>query len=272
FPADDYNNPVEVKIEGLAPPRSTTRNQGLAYSSEKGYIISVEYWSGGSDRVWKITKPFTDPNNWNVVMTKGLDEILHFHSAQYDPFSKHWVVTSGDFGDQIKVWISSDGESWDLQIMGNQKWRLLNCIFEKNYVYWAPDSGGGTGDGVEAHTLYKCSRKPGSNIPDFANPIPVVELPYGQPSYGNVYLKEPHGILILPNVDGAYIQSNRTLKLLFYSFEDNKLHTIKEIKRVNPNADYRFGFRTRGIAMYPNPQESRVVLGFIDEYVNSMDI
>lgn len=271
FPANDYSNPVEVKFNS-DPPRGATRNQSIAYSKEKGYIISAEYWSGGTDRVWKVTKPFTDPNNWKVVMSKDTDEILHFHSVQYDPFSYHWILSSGDFDDQVKIWVSSDGEDWDLQVEGNQKWRHLNCIFERNFVYWVPDSGGGTGDGAEAHTLYKCPRNPENNVPNFANTIPVVELPYGQPSYGNVYLKDPHGILILPNIDGAYIESNRTIKLLFYSFEDEKVHFLREIKRVDPDANYRFGFRSRGIAMYPNPQENRVVVGFSKEYVNSMDV
>lgn len=273
FPAGDYANPVELDMVGNQPI-SGTRNQSLDYCTDKGIFMFVERFEGGGDtHVWKVVKPFTNTANWTKVLTvrQGTD-ILHWHSVQYDPFGDCWVATSGDFGNQVRVYVSSnDGVTWDMQVQGNQKWRLLNCIFTEDYIYWVPDSGGGTGDGDEAHSLYRCARDVVSKIPDFTTTEFLALFPYGQPSYGNVYIKELNGILSLAHIDLDYVTEKNTVSIPFWSIDDNKLYILGEFPRLIPDQG-AFGFRTRGVALYPNPQENRIVLGFNPYYANGIKI
>ena len=261
YPAGDYENPLVINIEGVKPI-SATRNQGMDYCEEKNYFIFVEYHHKTNEdmHVWKVTAPFDDPDNWQIVMTQRRNEdILHFHQAQYDPFSGAWIVSSGDTGDQVKLWLSyDDGETWELKKTGNQKWRTLNHVILEDYIYWVPDSGGLTGDGEEAHTLYRCGRDSNGH-PDFDTTEPLEVLPKWQSSYGNVHLLDPHGILVLSNIDSQYTKLKDSVIVTFWSFEDEKLYEVENIKSLprkqrlfRDSPDAYLGFRSRGLSFYPS--------------------
>lgn len=283
YPAGDYSNPKVVNIPGIKPI-SATRNQGMDYCEEKDYFIFVEYHHQSNQpmHVWKVTAPFDNPENWRIVMTQTRNvDLLHYHQAQYDPFSGAWIVSSGDMGNHTKLWLSyDDGETWVLKKTGNQKWRTLNHVITEDYIYWVPDSGGLTGDYEEAHSLYRCGRDT-EGYPNFDSTETLAVLPKWQASYGNVHLLDPNGILVLSNIDLDYTQLKDSVIVTFWSFDDEKLYEVGEYKRVYPeNNDYSvvgkgayIGFRSRGLSFYPsiiNP--NKAIVGFYDENKNYNDI
>src|SRR5690606_32553102 len=117
YKAGNYSEPVTVGL-GVDKPTAWLQNCGIDYvnaSSEDEYFIFSEYTRPQHEvgRVWKVSYPFDNPSNWRIVKEvsggqESVTEIEHFHTANYDPYSGVWFVTSGDANSQIKVWISSD--------------------------------------------------------------------------------------------------------------------------------------------------------------------
>lgn len=278
YPAGDYENPVSVNVpEGVC---SWRRNHGIDMAPDGSYFIFSEYVGAGSATkkdgtkacVWKVTKPFTDPANWNIVMEQASPgDILHFHGAQYDPIGDYWITYSGDYGTDSKIWISTDaGGTWDYVIGESEKYRNLQFIFTDDYVYWAPDSGGGTGGGIDSRTLWKCPRDK-TGLPIFEEAIALAVLPYGQPIYGSFELLNIPGILFLPRVDLAYQNQIQQIKVLFWSFEDESIHEIAYVSRRDILSNTTFGFRCKALAFQPNPCEDKILISF-DYDANGMDI
>ena len=92
-------------------------------------------------RVLKGCYPYTNPDNWKVVLEypsgRGDEEaIFHFHHIQKDPYSPYIYLTSGDNAEESKFFYSNDlGETWQLLISHQSIIPKTNCAsFSKQNV------------------------------------------------------------------------------------------------------------------------------------------
>lgn len=283
YPHNNYTNPVIVDLttigNGYLITGMTTDNNSCVYCYGN-FILIAEYQADGYGngdplRIWKATAPFTSPSNWKIVCqyehlntadatTPEADagKITHFHTVCYDHFSGRFYANTGDASSLIRVLESTDmGETWTQIEGGHQKWRTLGYIFTKDACYWGTDASG-----ID-HAMYKASRVNG--VIDFSTTVELCKLynytDNGQRVYCCCQTRNPDGILVLeraePRWDGKF-------DVPFYSFDDNKLHFIAELKALseyidttNSRGDGRYGFGNEAQTYYQSIQENGIICG-----------
>lgn len=274
FPAGDYSNPVEVNL--TTKPMAWLQNSGIdqIYASGKDYFIFAEYTRPAEGHtkayVWKVAAPYTNPENWKIVMEKNavqngpVGTVKHFHTVNFDPWSGALLLTSGDDDAQIRTYISTDdGETWTDVAGGSQANRVLNFVFTKDYIYWGSDWQNAT------HGLY-CIARDDSGFPDFSTQTKLTSLPQGQSTYVTAYLHHPNGLLLLDRIDVA--TSRAGVDVNFWSFEDQKLYNLAHFKpRPDRSGTVGTGFRASATTLYQSPNDPRIIVGF-DRYSNFMDV
>jgi len=262
-------------------PQAWLQNCGIDFakdSSGNEYCIFGEYTGSriGTLHVWKVTKPYNDKTNWTKVMSKiqGTshvatdNDIWHFHTANYDPYSNTWYVTSGDTDEHTKWWKSEDeGNTWTQIVDITKEWpsqvaRVLNFIFTKDYIYWANDYG-------TNHGLYRLPRDSEGKMDVSNPPTKLCDLNPNQSTYATCYMHSPHGLLMLDRVDTAFAENTDTLDVCFWSFKENKLYTVAKIKRRSESGV--FGFRCKAYTLYQGLYDKRMIVGF-EENFNNMDM
>ena len=273
YPAGDYENPVEVDVEG-DKPTAPLNNVGLDWHPS-GYLVFAEYNRPvhAKGYIWKVTAPYTSPASWSRVHEEIVDDqdtttgvIKHFHTANYDPFSDAWLASSGDVGQQTKVYLSVDGaETWTVEGQGDgeggeRPFRLLNFVSAQDYVWWATDN-------TVMNGLYRIARTNG--VPDFGTMEMHRRLLDGQAPYCGSLVSDPAGILILSRVE-VYPTHRTSLAVQFYDFTQERVITVCEIEPIATQGS-AYGFRCEATPLYPNPDEERMVVGF-DYYQNNLAV
>lgn len=266
FPGGDYANPIEVDFGERIKPSAWLQNCGADQKWGEDYFIFAEYTRPHMERsyLWKVTKPYTDPDNWVRVLDFEVDvDIEHFHTVQYDTFSDCWVATTGDSDPEVKIFISEDdGDTWS-EVAGNsQRFRVLNYIFLEDKIYWASDTAS------EPHGLYRCGRD-SNGLPDFVNYERVYNLRKGQPTYVTALIDKTDvkGLLLLGRVENPHADSHTHVEVYFWDTEFDVMRLTKKI----PVDGINRGFRARCTSFYPNPLDDRIVVGF-DHFTNRMNI
>lgn len=219
-------------------------------------------------RVWKVTYPYSEPNNWNVVFTaqrssnymdSDSTKVWHFHTVMRDPYTNTWYATTGDSDAETKWWYSTDyGETWTKLLAGmewtSQTARVLNFAFTKDYIWWANDYG-------TNHSVNRVARAQ-SGIADKSTHEIVAELNKSQSTYATALLEYPRGLLMLDRVDTAFSSSTNKLTVQFYSFDDGKVHDLRTFTRKTNSPNNFFGFRCKVYTIRQSPYDPRIGVGW----------
>ena len=275
-----------LSTDGLnVKPKGWLYNSGVEFivdSSGTEHCLFAEY-SGSYSRgekmyVWKGTYPYTSPSDWKTVYSATTDyndtftagtggSVTHFHMVRRDPWTGILYLSSGDLPGQLQWWYSLDeGESWVL--LASDGWdaatdagyeehclRTINFIFTKDYIYWATDHG-------TNHTLNKVSRNAETGIIDTSTRVKLADLPYGQATNSLCYVESPNGLFLFERIDTGYPSYySSPIKVLFWSFERERLETLIELKQLK--ADWG-GHRGKCYFNYTNGAEPRPAMGFAD--------
>lgn len=262
YPAGNWDNPVEVEINGTKPT-SWLQNCGADFIYSRGEFIFAEYTrpSHENAHVWKVTKPFTSPDNWRIVKSEELSGsnqvgMKHFHTVNYDPFSQSVFLASGDDSSAAKIYRSDDfGETFNVVREGSEKYcRLLNFVFTKDKVYWATDSGK-----PNLHFFFSVERDE-HGIPDFDNITEHYQFPdkTGQQATYVTALIEDKGILFLDRYDAA---TTTPMEIYFWDFKTSTMNIIGMVGPMNGVAS-TFGFRAEAINWYQPRGSDEIVMGF----------
>lgn len=267
YPSGDWDNPIEIDLGTGLKPTSWLQNCGADYIYNRDVFLFAEYTRPHhkTTNVWRVTKPFTDPSNWEVVQSFELSGsnqtgMKHCHTAQYDTFSGRTYVTTGDDDSASKILVSHDyGLTWEVVFEGNRRYaRVLNFVFIEEGAYWANDDGN--------HGFFFAPRDI-NGVVDFTQITELYDLNGYPPSYVNVLINDPYGILILHRWDGVVADS--TLGVHFWDIKTSTMHVIKEINPVDPNDVY--GFRVEAINFYQARGDDSIVAGFANPF-NNMDL
>lgn len=253
-------------------PTNWLQNVGVLTSARHDCIIFCEYTRANEEtaRVWRVTTPYTDVNNWSVIMEQtvahpyGEGGFKHFHTVQEDPYHDVIYVTSGDDASSSGCWASTDGGVTFTQVgsYDNAKWRMLNMVFLDDFVYWASD------DWTPRHKVWKASRDD-NGIISYDSITEVASFPDTSGSryvatYASVYLSCYDAILFLDrcdNDDGIVY-----LPVCVYDLETGEL---SEVGRIYPadDATYPFiGFRNTAVMLFP--RDNKIAVGYDLYYAN----
>ena len=266
YPSDDYNNPVVVNFGDKIKPTNWLMNCGADYIYDKDIFMFAEYTRTVHKKsyTWKVTKPFTDPDNWRRVQEFDLsgeyiDGMKHMHTVNYDPFSGAVYTSTGDDSTAAAIYVSKDyGETWDIEIDNSvypnaEKYaRVLNFIFTKDKVYWATDSFK-----RDMHFLFEVNRD-ADGYADFSSIKELAELPEKQATYILCLTENPNGLLILDRYDN---KSSKPMSVYFWSFETQSLHTIHTLHPLDGEVT-NVGFRPEATNFYQAINDKRIVSGF----------
>ena len=265
YPSGDWENPVEIDFGERLKPTAWLQNCGADYLYNQDLFMFSEYTrpSHTTCNVWRVQKPFTDPDNWEIVYTETVTASMkHLHTLNYDPYSQLIYASTGDSSSANQILSSSDfGETWKIEHSGDSKARVLNLIFTKDKVYWANDDGGN-------HGLYSVDRD-SSGVPDFSNITELYKFVSVPPSYATILIDEPYGLLILNRFDGG---TEGPLPIHFWDIDTQSMHVIKEIDYVGetpPGGGW--GFRLEAVNWYQARGDDRIVTGFSNP-PNDMDL
>lgn len=285
YPHTNYNEPIIVDLSNVAGTYllggQTTDNNSCVYCYGDFFLFAEYIANGHSEfngqpmRIWKVSAPYTSASDWKIVCeyeylntadatTPEADagKISHWHTVCYDHYSGRFYANSGDADSLIRLLESTDlGETWTQIEGGHQKWRTLGYIFTKDACYWGTDAAG------VYHAMYKASRVNG--VIDFSTTIELCKLYKGVDNGQRVYrccqTRNPDGILVLeraePRWDGKF-------DVPFYSFDDEKLYFIAELKSLpeyiditNPKGNGRYGFGNEAQTYYQSVQENGIICG-----------
>ena len=277
YPSGDYDNPVEVQLTGVKPT-AWLQNCGAEFIYNTNTFVFAEYTRPAHlhAHLWKVTAPFTDPDNWQIKKTYALPEsgeasigLKHWHTVNYDSFSGRVYATTGDTDESSKILESTDnGETWNVVLEGDKAFtRLLNFSFTKDGAYWASDD--------TYHFLIYAPRN-ASGALDFSSAVQLHDLRPYPPTYANVYLEDINA-LILFNRNDTY--NDGFIDVLVWDIETSTLHIAGTFgttgdKIVGGDGDGRygsFGFRMDALNFYTPKHNKNITMGFASP-INKIDI
>lgn len=285
YPHGDYTNPYVIDFGNMTKPAGMSDMFIYDLSTNNEFFVFGEYrkWgdttSGELMYIWKVTKPYNNPNNWKKVSSwyhtdyqtpvgkHPNNEIGHFHTIDFDFYSGAWLASTGDVDHQCRILMSTDNaETWnDLNLGGGQRVRLVGFVFTKDYVYYQTDT-----TDANARLLFRCGRDATTNYPDFSTLEVVTETSKnGQAGYCTIYMHNPNGLLLIDRFETPE-KAGSPVELYFYSFEDEKLH---KVDTLYPLENYqkldevgRYGLPYTTITRYQNPNTDGIVCGTTSMY------
>lgn len=280
-------------VSGLSTnPVGWVREAGSDFGidgNDNEYFMFGEYHGQPSSQsayanllIWKVSYPYTDANNWKVVLSvpraskyeNGVpgtepNKPWHCHTVMRDPYTNIWYVTTGDSDTASLWWYSTDhGETWT-QLISSPIWdsqtaRMLNFAFEKDYVYWGNDY-------AVNHSVNRVSRLQ-SGVIDINSHERVAELNKLQSTYATIHLDYPRGLLFLDRVDTAFSTQTNELHVEFFSFDDEHVYDLMTIKRSADAEELMFGFKCKSYTNRQSPYDPRIGVGFDIGSKNFMDL
>ena len=253
-------------------PTGWLQNCGPHYSVRYNALYFAEYTRANlrSCNGWKVSGDVTNPDNWQVKASRMIDfpykvGTKHFHTAQEDPYSGAVYFTTGDRN--AAIYASTDGENFSqLDKDDRAKWRMLNAVFTKDYMWWASD------DWKANHHFWRCARADNGVI----DPEKIEDLfffpDFGdgdcKATYGNIYFKKYNVILFLDRWDGGYAHYN-DLPVYLYDINTGKMiHLTDMHRREGFDVKSPWGFRCRAMEMHP--QGNQAIVSFDSFHPNNM--
>ena len=253
-------------------PTGWLQNCGPHYSHRYKALYFAEYTRANlrSCNGWKVSGDIMNPDNWQVKASRLIYfpynyGTKHFHTAQEDPFTGAMYFTTGDRN--AAVYASEDGENFaQLDKDDRAKWRMLNAVFTKDYMWWASD------DWKENHHFWRCARAENGVI----DPEKIEDLfffpDFGdgdcKATYGNIYFKKYNAILFLDRWDGGYAHYNDLPVYLYDINEGKMIHLTDMHRREGFNQRSPWGFRCRAMEMHP--EGNKAVVSFDSFHPNNM--
>jgi hypothetical protein len=262
YPNGNYANPVIVN--GLSvKPYGTLNNLGMVQFDDGSFVFGEYTTHKESDQesndrrnIWKVTKPYTNPSNWviehsfkhvfyeNGESDEPTNEIGHIHSVTYDFYDDMIYANTGDLDRHCRIWRkprTGTSDKWfecangrnyvdDIFSMNDQRIRMVNLIFTKDYCIYATDSF------REMHNIWKATRDENGHI-DFGTLTKVCNVETfaerdennTQATYGNVLLRNPNGLLM---IDRSEDRTDHKLDVVFYSFDTKRLYKCYTFEKV----------------------------------------
>lgn len=223
-------------------------------------------------RVLKGCYPYTNPDNWKVVLEypsgRGDGEaIFHFHHIQKDPYSPYIYLTSGDNAEESKFFYSNDlGETWQL-LISHQSTGFLRCcnlIFLEDKIYWASDDNRG-------HFLMSARRMP-TGLLDTTAIERVADLPEYQATNALAYLEYANVLFFYDRLPSASLCNKNNwefrdvLKVYLYDLQESKIVPLAKMNFLELPYNDAFGHRGRAYLHYSNSVDYYPILGFCRNY------
>lgn len=282
YPAGDYANPVVVDLGAGVKPTAWLLSSGASIVPNQDTLLFCEYTRPAHEKayIWKVTKPYTDPANWQVkkefVLSRPNTEgeavegnLKHMHTMSYDPWSGAVFSSTGDYFWGAKILMSKDfGETWAVVAENDEKrCRVLNISFDETGAYWASDSHG-------AKHVFIYAARGLDGYPDLSLDNMVIKYVLNdggaQATYGTVRLQNPNGFLLLDRHDSI---TTAPLVLKFWSLEDEEMYEVASINKRN-DISGTAGFRSDCITYYQSPDYPHIPIGFNDSsyYSNANDV
>lgn len=252
-------------------PTGWLQNIGQHYSFRHKAFYFAEYTRGNllSCNGWKVSGDFTNPDNWQVRAGRHIQfpyntGTKHFHIAQEDPYTGVVYYSTGDR--DAGLYASTNGTDFvQLDKNDRAKWRMLNAVFTKDYVWWASD------DWTVNHRFWRCARgKDGVIDPETLTLIHQFSFfdVDSRATYGNIYFSKYNAIVFLDRWDGGS-KHITVLPVYLYDIDSGRMIKVMDIQRregLSENA--MWGFRCRTMEMYP--QGSKAVVSFDSMHPNEL--
>lgn len=264
YPHNDYEHPVMVDFGADDPPINGVLDTG--YYAESGRIFIAEYtrYRHTYAYVWRVTAPYTNKSNWEKIRTfevsGNVHGFKHCHYIDRDIYTGILWMSTGDIppsaGESYVgtpgIYYSTDnGTTWNTLIEGSEKYcRQLGFVWEKDYVYWATDSGN-----PDNHFLMRAKRD-SNGIIDINSAEDIWKWYTGQATYSLCYSDTPHGILFLDHIDS---DSLNPLNVYFWDLDKEKMLYLG---RIDPVGRGFLGFRVEAVNHYPAPGNFGYLCGF----------
>jgi hypothetical protein len=122
--------------------------------SDEGDIYFGEYFDNQQRDVVKIYQSTDKGESYQVAYTFPPKTIRHIHGIFQDPFTSQIWVTTGDYDHESAIWNTEDKFQNLEQVMGGeQKYRAVQLIFTKEYIYYGSDSP------LEPNYLYRLNKQ-----------------------------------------------------------------------------------------------------------------
>lgn len=137
-----YRYNLEKKyLEVVHQLRQSRNTLHMAFANSKEYLFIGEYGNNKENVGVPIWRGEKDGKEWKKIYEFSPNKIKHVHGVYTDPYSNNIWVTTGDFEGQCWI-IKADVNFKNLEWIGTgeQKYRSINLIFEKEKVCWAMDS------------------------------------------------------------------------------------------------------------------------------------
>ena len=258
----DYNNPIVIEVTPIQPT-GWLQNCGISEVEGKNgekYIMYGEYCRTIHKQchIWKITKPYDNPSNWNIVKTwqtsgSGIHGFKHIHVVSQDAYSKVVYAGSGDDNDAAKIYATEDdGVTWNIMLEGTEaRARSLNFVYLEDGIYWGSDAPG-------QHVFNKVSRGADKKA-DFNTYKELYNFGDLQATYTTCYIRELNGILFLDRYDTNL--PPRPLQVYFWCFDTNKMYIIADnIPMIRNKVSY--GFRCEAVSFLQARNTNKIICGF----------
>lgn len=253
-------------------PTGWLQNCGPHYSHRYNALYFAEYTRANlrSCNGWKVSGDIMNPDNWQIKASRLIDfpykyGTKHFHTAQEDPYTGAVYFTTGDRN--AAIYASSDGENFvQLDKDDRAKWRMLNAVFTKDYMWWASD------DWRSNHHFWRCARSDNGVI----DPEKIEDLfffpDFGEgdckATYGNIYFKKYNVILFLDRWDGGYAHFNDLPVYLYDINAGRMIHLTDMHRREGFDIKSPWGFRCRAMEMHPKGNQA--IVSFDSFHPNNM--
>ena len=113
---------------------------GIAVTKEAIYF--GEYGANTNREAVPVWRSTDGGRSWSIIFEFSAGKIRHVHGVQFDQYSESLWITTGDFAGECYL-VNVRKENFEDLIMygdGNQKWRPVSLLFDKQKIYWVMDS------------------------------------------------------------------------------------------------------------------------------------
>lgn len=126
----------DVRIINIQIKSKQLMNHNIC-KTKNGFLFSDYYTNKNRDKIPLYNIDFSG----NIEKITEFSNIRHIHSIQFDPYNNQYIITSGDYNNEINLLSLSKDLSKIKKINGgSQKWRTLEILFTKTHMYWGMDS------------------------------------------------------------------------------------------------------------------------------------
>jgi len=115
-------------------------HNGIAVDDD-GIVYFGEYNCSKRPHKVRIFKGTNDGTKWEVCYEFPPGQIFHVHSIKYDSYRKRLWICTGDRNAESRL-MYTDDKFTSVHVLGSgdQSWRIVSLIVEKDYLFWCSDN------------------------------------------------------------------------------------------------------------------------------------